>query len=273
MPYFLISCKYNPSIKWIIITNDNKNNLDIPPNVEFIYHSFISYCQLVSSKLKINFHPKNPYKLCDIKPALGVIHKDLIKNYDFWGFGDLDVIYGDLRKYFSEDRLNKKSLFSTHKTRVAGHLCLIKNHPKLNQAFMKVRNWRNIFEDEKHYAFDEKNFSKIFLKHKNLPKFLRNILKLFNPWLRLAEFNEVYSTANTRIKWLDDTLNFPETWFWNKGKITNNLNEEIDFPYFHFMVWKKNWIDDDSKVPKRISPNFCINSKGFYQKQNSLRIS
>jgi hypothetical protein len=263
MPYFLLSCKFNPTINWIIIS-DQENELDTPENVRIIHQSYKSYCDQVSEKLGINFNPSNAYKLCDIKPALAYIHSDLVAGYDFWAFGDLDVIYGNLRNYFSEERLSKKSLFSTMATRVSGHLCLIRNQTKLNQAFMRVKDWKLIFEDDQHYAFDEKNFSKIFIKHKNLPELLRSFAKIFNPWLRLGEFIEAYSTPNARIKWVDGTSNFPTTWFWNNGKVTNNLNKDLSFPYFHFMVWKKSWIKANPNFLLNNIDKFSIDKNGFY---------
>lgn len=240
MPYFLLSCEFNPSVNWVIIS-DQKYKLAVPKNVKFIHQSYISYCEFVSAKLNIDFYPSSPYKLCDIKPALGYIHSELIQNYDFWGFGDLDLIYGDLRAYFNEERLSQKSLFSTMATRVSGHLCLIRNDSKLNTAFMKIKDWKLIFEDNRHYAFDEKNFSKLFIKHKNLPQPIRNFLKLFNPWLRLGEFKEAFTTPNARIKWIDGSYNFPDEWYWKDGVISNNITRHTIFPYFHFMVWKNNW--------------------------------
>lgn len=258
MPYFLLSCKSNPSINWVIITDQKYGEL-IPDNVEIIYHSFDSYCQLVSKKLEITFKPTNPYKLCDIKPALAYIHDDLIKGYDFWAFGDLDLIYGDLRAYFTEAKLSKKSLFSTHATRISGHLCLIRNDSKLNTAFMKIKDWKLIFEDNRHYAFDEKNFSKLFIKHKNLPQPIRNFLKLFNPWLRLGDFKEAFTTPNGRIRWIDGSYNFPDEWYWKDGVISNNSNRGRIFPYFHFMVWKKTW----KPIQYRESSSFTICKNGF----------
>jgi hypothetical protein len=263
MPYFLLSCKFNPTINWTIIS-DEAYQFDIPENVKFINQTYKSYCEKVSEKLCIKFNPSNTYKLCDIKPALGYIHPDLISGYDFWAFGDLDLIYGDLRKYFTESRLSKKSLFSTMATRVSGHLCLIRNQPKLNQAFMLVKDWKLIFEDDMHYAFDEKKFSKVFIKHKNLPEILRSFAKLFNPWLRLGEFVEAYTTPNARIKWMDGTSNFPTTWYWINGRVTNNLNEDVLFPYFHFMVWKKNWINININFLPNNKNVFSIDQNGFY---------
>jgi hypothetical protein len=214
--------------------------------------------------LDIKFNPPNPYKLCDIKPALGYIHADLVEGYDFWAFGDIDLIYGDLRAYFTEDKLAQKSLFSTHATRISGHLCLIKNEIKLNKAFMRVKNWKSIFEDDKHCAFDEKNFSKIFIKHKNFPELLRSFAKIFNPWLRLGEFVEAYSTPNARIKWNNSRNQFPQEWFWSNGVLSNDIDANRYFPYFHFMVWKCKWACPKLNINTNIlEEKFCITKLGF----------
>jgi len=262
MPFFLASCKLNETISWVIIT-DQTYKLPIPKNIKFICQSYSSYCDLISLKLNITFRPSNAYKLCDLKPALGYIHDDLIKDYDFWGFGDLDLIYGDLRAYFTENRLSSKSIFSTMATRVSGHLCLIRNNPKLNCAFMNVKNWKFIFEDDKHHAFDEKAFSKLFVRHKNLPEVLRKFTKLLNPWLRLGEFIEAYSTPNARIRWLDQSYNFPTKWFWRNGLISNDIDHDYNFPYFHFMVWKKNWKSNVNNLSFEDISQFTIDESGF----------
>ena len=34
------------------------------------------------------------YKLCDLKPMTGVLFEDWLKGYDYWAFGDCDVMYG-----------------------------------------------------------------------------------------------------------------------------------------------------------------------------------
>ncbi len=33
----------------------------------------------------MDFKPSSPYKLCDLKPALGFIHADRIQGFDFLG--------------------------------------------------------------------------------------------------------------------------------------------------------------------------------------------
>lgn len=260
--YFLLSCRYNPTINWVIFT-DCGTLPSCPPNVEIIEISYQDYCQLVSKKLDIRFNPNNPYKLCDIKPALGDIHAELLSGYDFWGFGDIDLVYGDLRAFFTQARLSKRDVFSNHKTRISGHLCLIRNQQDLNLAYQKVANWRDKFELKGHIAFDEKDFSKIFLRHKNSPKWIKSIAAWHDPMLKRAEFMESYSTPNARIPWLDGQYVYPKTWSWCEGQLTNDLNPGISFAYFHFLIWKTKWKSNSHPVNVYDIKHFEINELGF----------
>lgn len=260
--YFLLSCRYNPTIDWVIYT-DCASLPSCPPNVKMIEMSFEDYCQLVSKKLKIDFKPDNPYKLCDIKPALGDIHADILRSYDFWGFSDIDLVYGNLRVFYTPLRLSQKDVISNHDTRISGHLCLIKNLPDLNQAYRKVVNWKGKFEQQEHLAFDEKDFSKLFLRHKNSPKWVKSIASWIDPWLKRAEFIESYSTPNARIAWLDGQYIFPKTWQWSEGVLTNDLNEGKSFAYFHFLIWKENWKKTHFKGMMDNKKTFEINESGF----------
>lgn len=94
--FFLLSCKYNPSIQWQFYTDCGIPE-NAPSNVSFQSISFANYKKKVSDKLKINFNPNSAYKLCDLKSMLGYVHEESIKDFDFWGFSDIDLVYGNLR--------------------------------------------------------------------------------------------------------------------------------------------------------------------------------
>jgi hypothetical protein len=264
MPYYLETCRFNNTIHWVFYT-DCGTPQNLPPNVKIIDISYTDYCDLVSRKLEINFHPENPYKLCDIKPLLGFIHEDILHGYDFWGFGDIDLVYGDLRAYFSKTRLARKDLFATHARRISGHLCLIRNTDEMRTAFRRVRNWKYLISKLEHVAFDEKAFSKIFLRHKNSPKIVRLLAGLFDPWLRKAEFIEAYTTPNAKLAWIDGSKIYPSTWYWQDGLVTNDIDGDKTYPYFHFMVWKNNWqhSDFELKAVASTSHSFLITNTGI----------
>lgn len=242
--YFLITCQHNSSIKWLFFTDCPKPE-NPPANVSFRQISFKDYKEKVSNCLGIHFNPDNPYKLCDLKPALGFIHEKEIKGYDFWGFSDIDLIYGDLRQYYTTERLNKYDLYSTHSRRVSGHFCIMRNTKKMREAFKLIKNWQARLSDNTHHALDEGAFSRIFIRHKNLSTPLFNLLSKLNPWRRNSEFIEAFSTPNAGVPWVDKSFRFPEAWTWTSGKLTNNLTGERGYPYFHFFGWKKDkWKND-----------------------------
>jgi hypothetical protein len=238
MPLFLASCRQNPEIDWIFFS-DCGIPANLPANVRIQSMRYAEYCALVSKRLGIDFHPENPYKLCDIKPALAHIHEDCLANYDFWAFGDIDLVYGRLRTFFTEARLNRYDLISHHARRISGHLCLIRNTPDMRQLFSRIPDWKTRFADTRHQALDEGAFSRLFLRHKNFPKPLFHLAGFFNPLRRRSEFHEAFSTPNARLAWTDGSHEFPQRWFWREGRLTSDKDGEREFPYLHFMVWKK----------------------------------
>lgn len=273
MPFFLQSCRLNPSVDWLFYSDcaplDN-----CPENVRVVHISFTDYCSHVSARLGIDFQPTQAYKLCDIRPAFGLIHELDLQSYDFWGFGDIDLIYGDLRAYFSAERLQKYDLYSTHARRVSGHLCLIRNSLHMREAFKLMPNWQQRFCDSQHHALDEGAFTRLFLRNKNLPAVLQKLLgTLFNPWYRRSEFVEAYSTPYARVDWHDGSRNFPQKWYWNAGKLTNDQDGLREFPYFHFIVWKRHGWDQlpaeqlQASTDFALSSSWSISSLGFEREQ------
>ena len=270
MPFFLESCRRNPDIDWLFFSDCGVPD-NLPPNVTIECMTFSDYCGLVSQRLEIDFAPTQAYKLCDIRPAFGLIHADRLEGYDFWAFGDNDLVYGDLRSYFTADRLASYDLYSTHERRVAGHLCLIRNSERKRQLFRQIEDWQARFTDQKHHALDEGAFSRIFLWRKNFPEPLFKLVGKFNPWRRRSEFTEAFSTPGGCIKWHDGTENFPRRWFWRNGTLTNDRDGERQFPYFHFVCWKRNeWPqlpEPDPAEIKRLAaePAWIIDETGFHR--------
>ena len=109
-PIFIESCKKNGTIDWLIHTNCS-TKIDIPQNVHIHKISEYEYCKKVSETLGIYFFPSWNYKIVDIKPAYGKIWEKEIKNYDFWGYTDIDIIYGNLRHFLTEKFLIRNGLF------------------------------------------------------------------------------------------------------------------------------------------------------------------
>ena len=252
MPVFLASCEANPTVNWLFHT-DCPIPEKHPSNVSFVSISFLDYCQHVSDVLKISFKPQDSYKICDIKPARGVLYADEIKNYDYYGYGDLDVIYGNIRKFFIDDVL-VVNYISTGNDVATGHFSLFKNKDWIRKSFYRCHDWKEKMENPVYLGLDEIELRQVF----SIPEFIMKCKKMFKfkffyiPIVKLLELVylkrikywknnycvEQYTTPFINMPWIDGTMNHPDVWYWEKGKLTNNLDGNREFLYLHFMNFK-----------------------------------
>ena len=99
---WLDSCKYNSTVDWLFFTDCDMSSFDVPANVQIIKSSF----EEINAKIQSLFS----FKLVLINHISCVTsnqytEKHLQKNYkiiDFWGFCDIDLIWGDIRKFITD---------------------------------------------------------------------------------------------------------------------------------------------------------------------------
>ena len=242
--FFLQSCRFNPTVNWLLI-GDAEAPQNPPANVAFKPLAYGDYLSQVSERLGIAFEPTRPYKLCDLKPMYGYLHAEALTGYDFWGFCDLDVVFGDLR-HFLREALTKYEVISAHATRISGHFALFRNTPVLREAFFRMDGWKECLCDQKNHQLDEKAFSRLFIRYKNYPAWLRPYIPGYNRLGVRSLFVERYSTPDCRIPWTDGSRDFPSEWYWQEGKLKNNRSDD-EFMYFHFLYWKQNFWKRDYK--------------------------
>ncbi|MEQ1554498.1 MAG: DUF6625 family protein [Ferruginibacter sp.] len=157
-PYFLHSCKFNESIDFFIFS-DITHKFQVPPNVKIIHKSIEEIKELASKKLGFQVNLDFPYKLCDFKPAYGLIFEDYIKLYDYWAQSDIDIIYGNLRNFITDDFLNKYDFISVRHDYTSGCFALYKNNMLMKNIFKRSKDYKIVFSNSKHYCFDECNFA------------------------------------------------------------------------------------------------------------------
>lgn len=251
-PIFLASCATNPTVDWLFHT-DCPIPAKHPENVFFVDMSFGEYCRMVSDKLGISFHPKNAYKICDVRPAYGVLYADEIKGYDYYGYGDIDVIYGNIRKFYTDEVLTHDVVSASDRF-VSGHLALFKNEPWIREAFRAYPGWKKIMGDNEHHGFlDERSLTAIFKKPEVVPQWLvslwpasaaygRKLFEFFHPHRALCwqngYFVEQYSSPFCDMKWIDGATRHPGVWYWHDGRLTNEYDGDREFLYFHFMNYR-----------------------------------
>ena len=140
---------------------DNHKHYNYPENVHVKYLTFDELRKQFQEKFDFPLTLTKPYKLCDYKPAYGYVFEHLIEEFEWWGYCDCDVIFGDLWGMLApllEETYDK--LFAV------GHLTLFRNTPENNRRFMQESSgksfYKRAFQEERNCWFDEDYWSEEF---------------------------------------------------------------------------------------------------------------
>lgn len=263
---FFYSVIKNQKIDFIIFTDIEINGKYTSiPNVIIKKIEWNKYCDIVSEKLNVDFHPRKFYKLCDLKPFYGYIHKDLLHKYNYWGFCDLDLIFGNISDYINLKISLGYEIISTHEDKISGHFCLFKNIDKFRKIPFKIKNWQNKLCGEENIGMDEIELTKILLpEHYFFNKTIYFISKVFNYNLNLLDkneknfsiiikchkilfkiikrsnysFQEMFTTHCAIPNNIWKSKNPEEYWVYRNGKI-NAIPSMRELIYLHFLFLKK----------------------------------
>lgn len=213
------TCKYNPTIDWLFFTDCNVPNNEVD-NITFISCDLEDISLLASSKLGFEADIRAVYKLCDFRPAYGKIFEDYLKGYDFWGYGDIDLVYGNLRKFLADNILETYEIISAVNSFLSGHFCLYRNIDKINNLFVRIPGYKKILQNKLNQRMDEKQMTDL-IKQLHREEYVRPLFK------KIMKSDRFPSEENRK------------TWkvYWNKGKLLDSMTGK-ELAYFHFLVSK-----------------------------------
>lgn len=165
---YLTSVKNNPTIDWFIFTDD-KTAYDYPSNCKVTYLTFEECCE--KFKEKTGYVPIRPYKLCEFKTTYGFVFSDYLVGYDFWGYCDCDVIFGDIRRFISDNILENYEKIGT-----LGHFTLLANNDKMNHIYKDMIyyekfNYTFPWRVDKCFNSDEWGGISAHFQNKNIPQY------------------------------------------------------------------------------------------------------
>jgi hypothetical protein len=151
-PLHLKTIEHNPEITWIFFTDDTEG-YDWPVNAEIHSTSFEELRELIRGKFPFPVALDAPYKLCDFRPAYGYIFSEYLKDFDFWGHCDADVLWGNLDRYLSEEKLVSYDMLYRE-----GAFRIFRNTDKMNFLFQReggLFSFREVFSHKESHGFDE----------------------------------------------------------------------------------------------------------------------
>ena len=104
LPAFLRSCQTNPDVQWLIYADFE---VPTPPNVTFRQMTLGEFNARASAVVgtPITIMPPLVRKICDFKPLYGLMFADDLRGFEWWAYSDLDVIWGDIRRFVTDHLL------------------------------------------------------------------------------------------------------------------------------------------------------------------------
>lgn len=135
----------NPEIDFFIYTDITIS--DVSKNIFVKYITFEELRHKIRASIPAAKNIKRPYKLCDYRPAFGMLFSEDIKNYAYWGYCDIDLVFGNIKHFITEyldaeyDHIN-----------CCGHFTLFKNCPQMNELYL--RKIPNVLDYEHTFRLD-----------------------------------------------------------------------------------------------------------------------
>jgi hypothetical protein len=197
---------------------------------------------LASEKLGFSVKIEFPYKFCDFKPAYGLIFSEFTKGFDFWAQSDLDVIYGDIRNFITDDLLNEYDFISVRHDYTTGCFALYRNNPLMNNIFKRSKDYKMVFSNARHFCFDECSFVQDLLTEGQSIFDIKTEIESFTHIIRAA-------SSNNEIKAYFDFILLEGI----PGKIKFDRGKILYKKRFEAILYHLYWLKREYK-PTRLSP-------------------
>ena len=222
------SISNNSTVDFLFVT-DLKIPISTPKNFKVFQMSFDELKVLIQSKFDFKIVAENPYQLCDYKVAYGLIFEEYIKEYDFWGHCDADQIFGDIRRFVTEDLLEQYE-----RLYYLGHFSLYRNNEKINNFFKlpgALFDYKTVYSTDNWYSFGEVSGT--------LQITLKNKISLYSS----IDFCDVLS-MHDRLLFYGDKVNPKHfIFYYENGKVIrayleNNEVKTDEWMYIHLQKRK-----------------------------------
>ena len=259
MPLWLRSCEMNPTVSFLLITDQQVK--DVPPNVRVVSIMLHQMKRMAEEKLGMKIALDTPYKCCDYKPVYGLIFEDYLEGVDYWGHADLDLLFGDLAGFF-----RKYDLAQYDKFLPLGHLAFYRNTDECNQRFRLTEGGENSFQT----AFSKREVTQF----DELGGMNGLYLKKGFPFFRERIFADI-SKSTTRLRLVENypdahEKNYPHQLFvWENGAVKryyleNGTVRSEEFLYIHLKKRAFSPLAFDAKTAKcvYITPNALLEANG-----------
>mgnify|MGYP003652751752 CR=1 FL=1 len=141
------------------------HDFDAPPNVKIHKCSMDDIFDRAEKTYGLKFQARYPYKLCDLKSFYGKLFEDELRDYEYWGYGDCDVVYGklpafsDLELYCAKHKRSDMALVESKKPVgrwfIPGHFVMMRNDDRGRRIFEHLPTAKALLEEDTNNYIDE----------------------------------------------------------------------------------------------------------------------
>ncbi len=219
-----------------------------PSNVEVVPMTIEQFDALIEKKTGV--HPHNylengvPHKaVSDFYVATGRIFEDYLKEFDFWGITNWDIVYGRLPMFIPDQILEEADIFSDDVRAINGIFSLFRNTDEMNDLFKEISLWQTKFTIHQLFGLDEYDMTDVVIKNSEKIRFLHPQYYPLHSHDRLKQHqpNVKLEIKEDGSLWeLFEDIGHPE-WIHARPFIGREI------PYFHFIRTKK-WPEMSSSV-------------------------
>lgn len=230
---YVETCRWNPTVDWLIFS-DRAYSGPEAGNVRWVRLSREAFGALAGKRLNAEISVRDPRKVNDFKPMFGSIFGAYLPGYDFWGHVDLDVLWGNIRAFMTDELLERYQIISPQIRYLAGHCTFYRNRPEINGLYRDNPLHRDVLEDMgRYYGFEEKVLTKTVIQaaKEGRLNFLARPFAL-NANIGGDFFEDVPADEIREIK--------KGGAVWEKGRLFHAASGE-ERMNCHFDDWKKDW--------------------------------
>ena len=255
LPIWLKTCNHNRKFDFLLLS-DVETQFQMPDNVKFIPFTREKFLRRVKERIVANPSFDKSYRVCDFRPMYGIIFREELESYDFWGYCDVDVVFGNISRFIDENDFNEKEAIFN-----GGHFTLIKNCEKMNTLYKSkgaVFDFKTVTMKDAIYAFDETT---------GIQR-IAHVQKINSIWgIPYIDIESKYTQLRSRM----DKCN-PENqaFYWENGNLyrVKEENENLYYQEIMYLHLQKRKISIlDSEVIE--GDSFWITPDGFTKKKRS----
>jgi hypothetical protein len=246
LPAFFISCRGNSDVQFFIYTDADAPGT-IPANVHWQPMDAAALSSRASDVLgtRITIDPLRAKKIADLKPVYGLIFADDLRSFDFWAHSDLDIVWGDVRRFVTEDLLAEHDIVSSRSKRTSGHFTLYRNTPATNRTFELIPDVTTAMADPQHLKLDEHALTRHLRERLGMkPRESAPRVYWREELTTDAKYQRALGNGDADALW------------WRAGKTYGANGEELMYVHFHKLKQDMRTINfgyDDTPAAFRIS--------------------